>query len=292
VEPDANSRGPFYRFNLAERQVYFSAFHLSPRNAARYVEPLVRHGIVWATGYTHSFEQLAGFMVEQGIPAPPKLRAIITTSEKLSEEGRRLIERAFGCRVFQEWGMVEDAAWACEDPSGRLRVSPDAGILELLSPSGSPVALGEPGRVVATSFIRRTQIFLRYAVGDLATLAHDDFAEGPGFPVLKEIVGRMEDLIVGPDGRRTVRFHGVFTEVDGVREAQLVQEAVDRIRIRVVPSPSYSSATDKELASRVRQRLGDSVSVLIEVLDRIPRTRAGKFRAVVSLLSDPDALRR
>jgi phenylacetate-CoA ligase len=50
VVPDANSRGPFYRFNVFERQVYFSAFHLSPQNAAAYLEPLHRHGIVWGTG--------------------------------------------------------------------------------------------------------------------------------------------------------------------------------------------------------------------------------------------------
>ena len=28
VEPDPHSKGPFYRFNCAEKQVYFSAFHL------------------------------------------------------------------------------------------------------------------------------------------------------------------------------------------------------------------------------------------------------------------------
>jgi len=30
VEPNPESNGPFYRFNLAERQVYFSPFHLRP----------------------------------------------------------------------------------------------------------------------------------------------------------------------------------------------------------------------------------------------------------------------
>ena len=34
VVPEAESTGPFHRFNRVERQVYFSAFHLSPKNAA------------------------------------------------------------------------------------------------------------------------------------------------------------------------------------------------------------------------------------------------------------------
>ena len=34
VEPDPNSKGPFYRFNMAEKQVYFSPFHLRPDTAS------------------------------------------------------------------------------------------------------------------------------------------------------------------------------------------------------------------------------------------------------------------
>lgn len=275
VVPDPDSPGPFHRFNLAERQVYLSAFHLKPANAAAYVAPLVRHRVVWATGYTHMFEQLAILMLEQGIAPPPDLRAVITTSEKLTEEGRERIERAFGCRVHQEYGQVEDAVFACEDRDRRMRVSPDSGILELLDPQGRPVPAGEPGDVVATSFIRRSQLLIRYRLGDVAVLDDDPM------PVLREIVGRTEDLVEGPDGRRMLRFHGVFTALPAVREGQIVQEGPARIRVRVVPAPGYGEATAREIAARVRQRLGSGVEVEVERVESIPRTKAGKFQAVV-----------
>ena len=278
VVPDPDSPGPFHRFNLAERQVYLSAFHLKPGNAAAYVAPLVRHRVVWATGYTHMFEQLAILMLEQGIAPPPDLRAVITTSEKLTEEGRERIERAFGCRVYQEYGQVEDAIFACEGPDRRMRVSPDSGVLELVDPQGRPVPAGEPGDVLATSFIRRSQILIRYRLGDVAVL--DDADDGP-MPVLREIVGRIEDLIEGPDGRRMLRFHGVFTALPGVREAQIVQESAARIRVRVVPAQGYGEGTAREIAERVRQRLGAGVEVEVERVEAIARTKAGKFQAVV-----------
>lgn len=278
VVPDPDSRGPFHRFNLAERQVYLSAFHLKPANAAAYVAPLVRHRVTWATGYTHMFEQLAILMLEQGIAPPPDLRAIITTSEKLTEEGRGRVETAFGCRAFQEYGQVEDAVFACEGPDRRMRVSPDSGVLELLDPQGRPVPAGEPGDVVATSFIRRSQLLIRYRLGDVGIL--DGVDDGP-MPVLREIVGRIEDLVEGPDGRRMLRFHGVFTALPGVREAQIVQEGAARIRVRVVPAPGYGEETAQEIARRVRQRLGSAVEVEVERVEAIPRTKAGKFQAVV-----------
>jgi phenylacetate-CoA ligase len=287
VVPDPHTRGPFYRFNVFERQVYFSAFHLSPQNARGYVEPLERHGIVWGTGYAYAFEQMARMMLEQGIARPSRMRAIITTSEKLTPDGRRAIEQAFGCPVYQEYGMIEDAVFACEHADGRLRVSPDAGRFELVERgTGRVIPEGEPGEgtVVGTSFIRRSQLLLRYRVGDLAEWDAEPDATGFEMPILKQIVGRIEEVVIGPDGRRFAQFYGVFTEVKGVRQAQVVQEKIDLLRIKVVPSPEFSEATVAEIRKRIHVRLTDAMQVEIEKVAEIPRTKAGKFQAVVSLL--------
>lgn len=283
VVPDPESKGPFYRFNLAERQVYFSAFHLAPQHARAYVDALVRHDIVWATGYTHAYEQLGSMMLEQAIPPPKRLRAIITTSEKLTPSGRATIERAFGCRVFEEYGQVEDACFACERADGRMYTSPDSAIIELVRPDGSviPYDDGSEGEVVATSLNRRSQIFLRYRLGDVARW-DPEATRATGTPVLAEISGRVEDVVIAPDGRRTVRFHGIFTELAGVREAQVIQEARDRLRILVVPTPAFGAATVAEIIARVQQRLTTAMQVDVERTLQIPRTATGKFQAVIN----------
>lgn len=284
VVPDPESRGPFHRFNVVERQVYFSAFHLSAQNAAAYVAPLREHRIVWGTGYTHAWEQLAGFMLEQGIEPVASMRAIITTSEKLTAGARAKIERAFGCRVYEEYGTVEDAVYACEQPDGRLYLSPDAGILELVRADGSVVERDstDEGQTITTSFMRWGQLFIRYRLGDVASW---DPASGRGphqLPVLREIAGRIEDVVEGLDGRRTVRFHGIFTELAGVREAQVIQEQRDLIHVKVVPSPQFADATSAEIVRRIQQRLTNAMRVEVEKVEYIPRTKAGKFQAVIN----------
>lgn len=284
VEPDARSKGPFHRFNLVERQVYFSAFHLSPTNAAAYVEPLRKHGVVWGTGYTHAWEQLAGFMLEQNIPAPSTMRAVITTSEKLTPIARARIEQAFQCRVYEEYGTVEDSVFACQHSDGRLRLSPDAGIVELVRPDGTIVdpSSGEEGQTVTTGFIRRGQFFIRYRLGDVARWDPTPDHTGLAMPIFREVLGRIEDVVEGPDGRRTVRFHGIFTELDGVREAQVIQESRNELRIKVVPSPKFGDATIREITARVHARLTSDMVVVVEPVDSIPRTAAGKFQAVIN----------
>jgi phenylacetate-CoA ligase len=289
VVPRPRAAPPFHRFNRFERQVYFSAFHLSPDHAPHYVEALRRHRVEWMTGYTHCFVELGRMMLEQRLLPPVSLRAIITTSEALTEEGRETIRRAFSCPVYQEYGMVEDVVFACEGPDERMRVSPDAGILELVDASGRAVAPGEPGDVLGTGFTNRSQVLIRYRVGDVGVMDTRPDPSGLGMPILAQIVGRQECLVVGPDGRRSVRFHGLFTELPEVLEAQVIQEAVSRLRIRVVAPGGLSERTAQTIRRRAQDRLTDEVAVDVERVASIPRTEAGKFLAVVSLIDSPPA---
>ena len=140
------------------------------------------------------------------------------------------------------------------------------------------------GEVVATCLIRRYQPFVRFRLGDMATWGEQPCPCGRVLPVLKEIAGRVEDAVVGPDGRQMVRFHGVFVDMPNVREGQVVQESLHSIVVNVVPTPAFAAADAEEIVRRVHERLGPAVEVVVERRDRIPRTAAGKFQAVVSHL--------
>jgi phenylacetate-CoA ligase len=282
VEPDPKSTGPFYRYNAVERQVYLSAFHLRRDTAAHYLRALATHRVQWLTGYAFSYFSLARFILDLGL-TPPPLTAIVTTSEKVTPSMRAVMQDAFRCPVFEEYSTVENTLFASECERGRLHVSPDAGLVEILRPNGTRCDPGETGEVVATAIMRGHQPLIRYGLGDLASWDADACPCGRGMPVIREVVGRLEDAVVGPDGREMVRFHGLFVQQPHVREAQVVQETLTRIRIKVVPANGFNDADVQDIVSRTRQRLGD-VQVVVEPVDTIPRSAAGKFRAVVSLL--------
>ena len=283
VEPDPNSRGPFHRYNSAEKQVYFSAFHLRPDTAHQYVEALHKHNVQWMTGYAVSFYLLAKFILEEHLQVPA-LKAVITTSENLTDEYRDIMQRAYGCRVYEEYGTVEHALFASECERGKLHVSPDVGIVEIIRPDGSLCEPNEAGEVVTTCLTRTYQPFIRYHLGDLAAWDPIPCQCGRQMPIIKEVVGRIEDVVVGPDGRQMVRFHGIFVHQPHVREGQIIQNALDHIHVKIVPADGFGLEDEQEIIQRVRQRLGDTVSVTVEQVDAIPRTKAGKFKAVISNL--------
>ena len=281
VEPDPLSNGPFHRYNVAERQVYFSPFHLRPDTARHYADALRKHNVQWMTGYAVSHYLLAKLIVDQGIQAP-KIRAVITTSEKLTPSMRDVIERAYQTRVYEEYSTVESALFASECQHGRLHLSPDVAVVEILRPDGTPCDPGEPGEVVTTSLIRDYQLFIRYRLGDVASWDPEPCPCGRAMPILKEVVGRLEDVVVGPDGRLMVRFHGIFVDQPHIREGQIIQEEIDHIRVKVVPADGFGEADVRDVVQRVQQRLTSSVRVEVETVSSIPRSKAGKFQAVIN----------
>lgn len=285
VVPDGDAREPFYRYNYIEKQVYFSAYHISAGHARNYLEGIKRHGVQYMTGYAMSNFFLARFLEELKLEVPP-LRAVITSSEKLTDAMRETFQRVYQCKTFDSWSGLEACGLVSECEHGSLHISPDLGLIELLNEKGRPVAPGEVGEVVCTGFVNYDQPLIRYRIGDLMRLGDKACACGRDMPVIKEIVGRIEDTVVGKDGREMVRFHGIFINLPNLIEAQIIQHTLDRFEIKVVTNGKWTSEEAQAITKRMVSQLGD-IQVKINEVATIARNPSGKFPAVISHVKRP-----
>ena len=103
--------------------------------------------------------------------------------------------------------------------------------------------------------------------------------------MLGALEGRTADVILTPAGSPVGGLDTIFHSGLPMREAQIVQETLHRIRINVVPAPGFGPAHAEDMRQGIRARLGDSVEVLVDVVDSIPRTPAGKFQVQKSLIA-------
>jgi len=277
----SNEGPPFHRFNIIEKQVYFSAYHISSINTYNYVKAMYKHNIEYMTGYAVSNYLLALNIKQQKIKAP-KLKAVITSSEKLTSEMRNVMEEVYQCKVFDGWSGVEACAMVTECEYGNLHISEDVGIIEILDEHGNEVSEGESGEVVCTGFLNYDQPLIRYRIGDRMTKGTDKCSCGRNMPIIKEIDGRIEDVVTGPDGRKMVRFHSVFIGIPSIEFAQVIQEEIDYILIKI---QNEIKLTDKEIELikyRVLSQLGD-VKIDIHQQTKIEQ-KNGKYKAVISKL--------
>ncbi|NMB64991.1 MAG: phenylacetate--CoA ligase family protein, partial [Spirochaetes bacterium] len=165
IIPSAYSKPPFYRYNFFEKQVYFSAYHISPSNLKGYISAFEKYPIDYMTGYAFSNYILAQIIANEGIKVP-KLKAVITSSEKLTEGMRKTLEKVYNCKTYNSYSGVEACGLISENEFGELLISPDVGILEVLKPDGTPCMPGETGEIFSTGFLNYDQPLIRYRIGD------------------------------------------------------------------------------------------------------------------------------
>jgi phenylacetate-CoA ligase len=284
IVPVAQRRPPFWIWNAALNQLYMSSYHLSPSFLPAYVDALGKHGIVHVAGYTSSVYQLALGVLASG-RRDLKMAVAITNAEPVTSDQRRVISQAFDCQVCETYGMAEGVARASQCKAGTLHIWPQIGIIEIFE-GPSRLRAGEPGDMVCTGLRNADMVLIRYRIGDRGTLADPSTrcACGRTLPILASIEGREEDTVYTRDGRAIRRFHAVFIGVPEVTEAQVIQETLNRVRIRCVPGPGFGASAQRAMIDKLRDRMGD-VEVAFEVMDAIPRGANGKFRAVVCNLS-------
>src|SRR5262249_21305312 len=158
-------------------------------------------------------------------------KAIITSAETLTAAQRELIEGVFGTRCFDQYGCTEQSLFVSQCEHGTYHTHPEYGIVEILR-DGAPARVGESGEVVCTSFTNDAFPLLRYRLGDLAAFGDEDCRCGRAFPVLERIIGRLDDVLVTPDGRQIGRLDPVFKGRRTIREAQVVQETESEVTVR------------------------------------------------------------
>ena len=162
--------------------------------------------------------------------------------------------------------------------------SPDVAVLEFLDNDGKDVDPGEHGELVCTGLLNFDQPLIRYRIGDTVKRSPNSCSKtGLEMPLIDEISGRVEDEVVGPDGRVMVRFHGVFVDLPHLASAQVIQEERDWIHINAVTDAKFGNTEEELIVQRVRSQLGD-VRVTIERVKELTRNANGKVPAVISKL--------
>jgi phenylacetate-CoA ligase len=271
---------PFWVWNAAMHQLYLSAYHLAPDLVRYYLDAIRRYRVRYILGYPSALYALAQEALGRGANGAP-LAVVLTNAEPLFPYQRQCIEDAFACPVRETYGMAEAVAAASECHAGTLHLWPEVGIVEVLV-DGRAARPGEVGELVCTGLLNADMPLVRYRVGDRGALRApgENCSCGRALPALAQVEGRLDDVLYTADGRQVGRLDPVFKAELPIREAQIIQESLELIRVRYVPAPGFAKIHGETIARRVRERLGP-VEVVLEELPEVPRGANGKFRAVI-----------
>jgi phenylacetate-CoA ligase len=247
---------------------------------------------IFMTGYPSAIYHLANFIQSERKPGI-KLKAVITGAEQLYDFQRKCISEAFSCDTYDYYGSNEEhlIAFECHLHSG-YHIAAENVIVEVIDEDGKPADEKRNGRIVITNLHNYAMPFIRYDIGDLGMRADIICDCGRGLPLLTSLQGRHCDLIrtVSKGLVPGINLPWEFLTGWGIDQFQIVQEAIDKVVLKVVPRDTHAqqhiSELNLEVIRRYRPILGDEMRITVKSVEQIPRLMSGKLRVVVSAIAD------
>ena len=261
-----------------------SAFDLGEAALARYAAVVRAYRPQKLYGYASALALLAGYLTRTGgLPAADAPQAVFTTAEPLYDFQRAAIGAAFHCPVATEYGCRDGGLVALECPAGGLHIAAEGMHVEVgPSPAGE-----DGGELVLTNLESYALPIIRYRSGDVGALDPSPCSCGRGLPRLARVEGRRTDFLVTPSGKlmHALAVIYVLREIPGLREFQVVQEALDHVRVRVVPTGELAASARADIAARVGRLFEGGARVEVEPVESVASS-SGKHRYVVSRVAD------
>ena len=283
VVPVTQQKPPYWRFNKALNQYMFNMQHITDEKVKDIVDFLNSNDIKFWVGYPSIINSLAVLIDEHNLEInhPPKY--IFSSAEKMYENQRSIIERIFrGTQIVEHYGFSEQAACASKCNQNVYHEDFELGHLELKDPI--KIDNGLNGIMLATGFQNEAMPFIRYEIGDTATFSEKSCSCGLNSQVITDIEGRNGDYVITPEGAHIMRFGYIFKRTEHIKECQVVQKELGSMIVRIVKRNGYKEETENELRAAIKDWISPTIRVQFEYVDEIPRTKAGKFKAVVSEL--------
>jgi phenylacetate-CoA ligase len=233
--------------------------------------------------HTSNLELLASMLLDEPRRFP-RLKAIQAVSETLTEEAQTKIETAFRAPIKNLYSCAEAGYLASPCPAGNgLHVHAENVILEILDEADQPCKSGETGRVVLTVLHNFRTPFIRYDIGDLATLALEPCRCGRGLPLLTRVLGKVRPhfKLAGGRWKHTSELVHAITTIGGHHQHQVIQKTLDHVMVRIVPNCAWTADHDQRLIQAVRVFFEAPVGVQLELKERLEPLPGGKLRSMI-----------
>ncbi|MDN6729165.1 MAG: hypothetical protein L0L57_03230 [Alkalibacterium sp.] len=278
IVPPKQTKNAFWRYNAACKQMIYSSFHLTEENMKFYVESLNKFQPDAIDGFFMSMCDVAGYIERHNIKLRFQPVAIFPTSETLTDSGRELLERVFGCKVYDQYASSEGAPFVTECEKQILHVELASGVFEHFEENSD--------EVLVTSFTTHGTPLIRYRIGDSMTFdsGYTSCTCGIDSPIVKEIQGRKLDFLYTSDGAKINggNVANLFKNMpNALIRAQTIQDKMNEITILLeVDKNRYKPEYDELLEDEFLHKFGKGTKINIKHVDEIPREKSGKFRMI------------
>ncbi len=260
---------------------YYSTFHLKDEYLNFYLQNLIEFAPEFIVGFPSSILEIAKYGIKHNYDFPPHtIKAIFPTAETVTTEMRAILESFFKTKVFNQYASSEGAPFIIECKKNKLHLELQSGVFEVLDHQNRPA---KKGKLVVTSFTSYGSPLIRYDIGDSIELSDDVCNCGNNNPLVKEILGRIDDYVYSPqNGKINLgNVSNTLKDTTGIVKMQAVQEELNSLLIKLVVDKSeYTPQIEKIFLKNWCDRVGQNMKIELMYVDDIAVEKSGKYRMV------------
>ncbi len=269
---------PLYALDLRLNCLRLCSGRLSHETVPKLAERLARFQPVIFKAIPSSMYLYCRWLDECGV-SPFQPSAILTCAETVHDHYRAKFQELFDCRLYDFYNQNERACLFSTCEEGRYHIHEDYAFVELIDDD-------TPGRaqVIATTTNNFVMPLIRYETNDLVEVgAGAGCPCGRTYATVDSVIGRIDDVVVTPNGNFHSGFEFVFERAENIRMTQIVQDQVDRIEVKLVPSPGFDKRADlRRLERQLRAWLGNEIAIDFSFHAALQPGRTGKIPFVIS----------
>jgi phenylacetate-CoA ligase len=278
-----------WRWSIPDKLLIFSSFHLTDENILRYLKVMKKNNIRFIKGYSSNLYIIAMSMAKNQIKMP--LEGVFFGSEPMYDYQKKKIEEVFDCQVSNFYGNSERTAFAydCKMKNG-LHIAMENTLIQICDENGKEKKNGEAGEIIGTNLLNYSMPLIRYKTGDVSRKLDRRCKCGVEHELIEEIETKIEDYIIGLNNEKispSALTHPFKTiKMNVIENSQIIQATKGVITIRLVKGLEFESNQIEKLKKEFKERFKNNLEIEIEYVDTILSLNNGKYKWVVSKISD------
>lgn len=271
----------FWKMDHFYKVRYYSTFHIKEDYLQYYLKDLINFKPKFLVGFPSTMLEIAKYGLNNNFVFPKNtVKAIFPTAETVTHETRRILELFFNAKIYDQYASSEGAPFIFECKNNNLHFDFLSGVFEVLDNNNVP---SNSGKLVVTSFTTYGTPLIRYDIGDSIVLSDEICNCGNNNPLVKQILGRIDDYIYSPENGKINlgNVSNTLKDTKGIIKFQVIQNSLDQIILKTIIDKSiFTPEYEKIYLKNWKDRIGDKMKIEIQYLEDIPVEPSGKYRMV------------
>lgn len=282
VKAPGDTTSPFWRTMDRGQRIIMSSNHLTSATVQQYFSLLETEKVSCLMVYPSTLELLC--LLLQKADKSLNIPVVMTSSEVVVPKLHKLATSVLHCQMVDFYGQSERVSAAYTVGGNQYYFLPGYAYVELMyQRNDGDVDLYE---IIGTSLWNSAMPLIRYRTGDfIAIPCGTNEAEKNliryGLMPFSAVHGRDMEYVRTMDGARIANVNHIARDIQHVLRMQIIQEEIDRLRILIVSDDNFTEADVKQILDNTYTQIPRSTSVIVERVEQVERTRAGKAPFVI-----------